>query len=99
MYHLWFVFFFLGYSSTPVTVACPVTTDLIMRVNVRTTSGFGWGGLVGGLVEIFIVVVVWAWCRLSDVWAGLVEVLRVVRVVSCRVVLEFGGAARVHPSG
>ena len=30
--------FSLGYSSTPVTGACPVTTDLIMRANVITTK-------------------------------------------------------------
>ena len=35
VYHLWFVFFSLGYSLAP---ECPMTTDLIMRVNVRTTT-------------------------------------------------------------
>ena len=34
-----FVFFFLGYSSTPrVTGAGPVTTNLTKRVSVRTTT-------------------------------------------------------------
>ena len=38
-YHLWLGCVFpLGYSSAPVTGDCPVTTDLIMRVNVRTTT-------------------------------------------------------------
>ena len=39
VYHLWFVFFFSGvFLSSRLTGACPVTTDLIMRVNVRTTT-------------------------------------------------------------
>ena len=39
VYHLWFVFFFSGvFLSSRVTGACPVTTDLIARVNVRTTT-------------------------------------------------------------
>ena len=34
-----FVFFFPGvFLHLGVTGACPVTTDLIMRVNVRTTT-------------------------------------------------------------
>ena len=37
VYHLWFVFFPGEFPSSRVTGACPVTTDLIMRVNVRTT--------------------------------------------------------------
>ena len=39
-YHLWFVCVLsLGYlSAHRVTAACPVTTDLIMRVNVRMTT-------------------------------------------------------------
>ena len=37
VYHLWFVFFPGVFLSSRVTGACPVTTDLIMRVNVRTT--------------------------------------------------------------
>ena len=38
MYHLGlFVFFPRVLLSSRVTGACPVTTDLIMRVNVRTT--------------------------------------------------------------
>ena len=37
--HLWFVFVFSEvFLSSRVTGACPVTTDLIMRVNVRTTT-------------------------------------------------------------
>ena len=40
VYHLWFVcVFFSGvFLSSKVTGACLVTTDLIMRVNVRTTT-------------------------------------------------------------
>ena len=40
VYHLWFALcFFPGvFLSSRVTGACPVTTDLIMRVNVRTTT-------------------------------------------------------------
>ena len=41
VYHLWFVcvFSLAGVVlSSRVTGACPVTTDLIMRVNVRTTT-------------------------------------------------------------
>ena len=40
MYHLWFVLcFFPGvFLSARVTCACPVTTDLIMRVDVRATA-------------------------------------------------------------
>ena len=39
MNDLWFFVFFLGYFSAPVTGACPVTTeDVIIRVNVRTTT-------------------------------------------------------------
>ena len=33
-----FVFFPRVFLSSRVTGACPVTTDLIMRVNVRTTT-------------------------------------------------------------
>ena len=33
-----FVFFFRVFLSSRVTGACPVTTDLIMRVNVKTTN-------------------------------------------------------------
>ena len=33
-----FFFLVLGSISTPVTGACPVTTDLTVRVNVRTTT-------------------------------------------------------------
>ena len=37
-HHFWFAYFFFGaFFHTRVTGACPVTTDLIMRVNVRTT--------------------------------------------------------------
>ena len=39
VYHLWFVFFPRVFLHSRVTRACPVTTDLIMRVNVRTTDG------------------------------------------------------------
>ena len=39
VYHLGlFVFFPEVFLSSRVTGACPVTTDLIMRVNVRTTT-------------------------------------------------------------
>ena len=40
VYHLWFCLcFFPGvFVGFRVTGACPVTTDLIMRVNVRTTT-------------------------------------------------------------
>ena len=38
VYHFWFVFFPGAFLSSRVTGACPVTTDLIMRVNVRTTT-------------------------------------------------------------
>ena len=40
VYHLWFCLcFFPGvFLSSRVTGACPVTTDLIMRVIVRTTT-------------------------------------------------------------
>ena len=39
VYHLGlFVFFPRVFLSSRVTGACPVTTDLIMRVNVRTTT-------------------------------------------------------------
>ena len=39
VYHLGlFVFFPRVFLSSRVTGACPVTTDLIMRVNVRTTQ-------------------------------------------------------------
>ena len=38
VYHLWFVFFPGVFLSSRVTGACPVTTDLIMRVNVKTTT-------------------------------------------------------------
>ena len=33
-----FVFFPRVFLSSRVTGACPVTTDLVMRVNVRTTT-------------------------------------------------------------
>ena len=39
VYHLGLFVFFPGvFLSSEVTGACPVTTDLIMRVNVRTTT-------------------------------------------------------------
>ena len=38
VYHFWFEFFPGVFLSSRVTGACPVTTDLIMRVNVRTTT-------------------------------------------------------------
>ena len=39
VYHLGlFVFFPRVFLSSRVTEACPVTTNLIMRVNVRTTT-------------------------------------------------------------
>ena len=39
VYHLGLCVFFPGvFLSSRVTRACPVTTDLIMRVNVRTTT-------------------------------------------------------------
>ena len=39
VYHLRLFVFFPGvFLSSRVTRACPVTTDLIMRVNVRTTT-------------------------------------------------------------
>ena len=39
VYHLGLCVFFPGvFLSSRVTGACPVTTDLIMRVNVRTTT-------------------------------------------------------------
>ena len=34
----WFVFFPGVFLSSRVAGACPVTTDLIMRINVRTTT-------------------------------------------------------------
>ena len=40
VYHLWFILFFpLGcfFLSSRSTGACPVTTDLIMPINMRTT--------------------------------------------------------------
>ena len=38
VYHLGLFVFFPGvFLSSRVTGACPVTTDLIMRVNVRTS--------------------------------------------------------------
>ena len=40
VYHLWFVFFRGVFLSSRVTGGCPVTTDLIMRVNVRTTTRY-----------------------------------------------------------
>ena len=43
VYHLGlFVFFPRVFLSSRVTGACPVTTDLIMRVNVRTTTTMGY---------------------------------------------------------
>ena len=40
VYHLGLFVFFSGvFLSSRVTGACPVTTDLIMRVNVRTSLG------------------------------------------------------------
>ena len=42
VYHLGLFVFFPGvFLSSRVTGACPVTTDLIMRVNVRTTTTVG----------------------------------------------------------
>ena len=39
VYHLGLFVFFPGvFLSSRVTGTCPVTTDLIMRVNVRTTT-------------------------------------------------------------
>ena len=40
VYHFWFVwvFSFGVFLNSRVTGACPVTTDLITRVNVRTTT-------------------------------------------------------------
>ena len=38
VYHLWFVFFPGVFLSSRVTGACPVNTDLILRVHVRTTT-------------------------------------------------------------
>ena len=39
VYHLGLCVFFPGvFLSSRVTGACPVTTDLIMRVNVKTTT-------------------------------------------------------------
>ena len=39
VYHLGLCVYFPGvFLSSRVTGACPVTTDLIMRVNVRTTT-------------------------------------------------------------
>ena len=39
VYHLGLFVFFPGvFFSSRVTGACPVTTDLIVRVNVRTTT-------------------------------------------------------------
>ena len=53
VYHLWFVCVYsLGYSSAPqVTGACPVTTDLIMRVNARTTTTRGSGSTLGATAK------------------------------------------------
>ena len=43
VYHLGLCVFFPGvFLSSRVTGACPVTTDLIMRVNVRTTTMDTW---------------------------------------------------------
>ena len=36
VYHLWFVFFPGAFLSSRVTGACPVATDLVILVNVRT---------------------------------------------------------------
>ena len=38
VHYLWFVFFPGEFLRPRVTGACPVTTDLIMRVKVRTTT-------------------------------------------------------------
>ena len=38
VYHVFFVFFLRLSFHSRVTGACPVTADLIMRVNVRTTT-------------------------------------------------------------
>ena len=40
-------FFPLVFLSSRVTGACPVTTDLIMRVNVRTTTTTAWSQFAG----------------------------------------------------
>ena len=48
VYHLWFVFFPRVFLSSRVTGDCPVTTDLIMRVNVRENSNKVDGGRGSG---------------------------------------------------
>ena len=40
VYHLELCVFFAGVFISRVTGACPVSTDLIMRVNVRTTTTY-----------------------------------------------------------
>ena len=52
VYHLGLcVFFPGGFLSSRVTGACPVTTDLIMRVNVRTTTTTMCEyGVAGGII-------------------------------------------------
>ena len=47
VYHLCVFFFPLGaFLSSTVTGACPVTTDLIMRVYVRTTTTTTYLGFI-----------------------------------------------------
>ena len=56
VYHLGLCVFFPGVMlSSRVTGACPVTTDLIMRVNVRTTTTrVGAGRSVRGLAVLLL---------------------------------------------
>lgn len=53
VYHFWFVFFsYLGcFSHSRVTEACSGTTDLIVRVNVSTTTTSLNEDLGGGVVS------------------------------------------------
>ena len=48
VYHFWFclgVFFPGVFLHSRATGACPVTTDLVMRVNVRTTTTISCGNV------------------------------------------------------
>ena len=79
--HHWFVcaFSLAGvFLSSSVTRACPVTTDLILRVNVRTTTNttsvvpapaLGWRASLITFVPICWLAVV-LWIRILFVRAG-----------------------------
>ena len=65
--HLEYFIFFPRYFSTKMTGACPVTTDLIVRVHVRTATTIRLEGLTVPLRKIKL----YFSCRAALIWPPL----------------------------